>query len=262
GPHPQGGRGGTGARGDALSARTVRHGRGRARRPALRRPEATRRPGARPRLGAEDPHPRRSAERGGRAHRGGHPRGDRAPGEAVLAAAHHPPRCRRLPLRPDRRPGRGARGGARRSREPAAGRRHLRRLRGGAAAPRRTRGARRNDAGPGGGPMSATAPAHPHNRAQKELCAFHEEKAIAKAYDGRLLRRLWGYVRPHRAILYVSFAALAIQVVLQLVQPILMGEVVARAAEKDAAALMRTGATLAGLLVLLQLVTFGQMYTM
>src|SRR5690606_6028491 len=71
-----------------------------------------------------------------------------------------------------------------------------------------------------------------------------------------------GYVRPHRAILYVSFAALAIQVVLQLVQPILMGEVVARAAEKDAAALMRTGATLAGLLVLLQLVTFGQMYTM
>src|SRR5690606_28119555 len=149
-----------------------------------------------------------------------------------------------------------------RSREPAAGRRHLRRLRGGAAAPRRTRGARRNDAGPGGGPMSATAPAHPHNRAQKELRAFHEEKAIAKAYDGRLLRRLWGYVRPHRAILYVSFAALAIQVVLQLVQPILMGEVVARAAEKDAAALMRTGATLAGLLVLLQLVTFGQMYTM
>jgi len=110
--------------------------------------------------------------------------------------------------------------------------------------------------------MSATAPAHPHNRAQKELRAFHEEKAIAKAYDGRLLRRLWGYVRPHRAILYVSFAALAIQVVLQLVQPILMGEVVARAAEKDAAALMRTGATLAGLLVLLQLVTFGQMYTM
>src|SRR5690606_76051 len=98
-------------------------------------------------------------------------------------------------------------------------------------------------------------------RAQEEIRAFHEEKAISRSYDGQILKRLWTYVRPHRKVLLVSFAALALQVALQLFQPILMGEVVARAAEKDAALLMRTGAALAGLLVAVQLVTFLQMYT-
>lgn len=110
--------------------------------------------------------------------------------------------------------------------------------------------------------MSAPATPSQPTRAAKELRAFHEEKSLGKAYDGRLLRRLWTYVRPHRTILVVSFAALLVQVVLQLLQPILMGEVVARAAERDAALLLRTGATLAGLLVAVQLVTFVQMYTM
>jgi len=110
--------------------------------------------------------------------------------------------------------------------------------------------------------MSAPAAPSQPTRAAKELRAFHEEKSLGKAYDGRLLRRLWTYVRPHRKILAISFAALLVQVVLQLLQPILMGEVVARAAEKDAALLLRTGATLAGLLVGVQLVTFLQMYTM
>lgn len=110
--------------------------------------------------------------------------------------------------------------------------------------------------------MTAPATSSQPSRAKEELRAFHEEKAITKAYDGKLLRRLWTYVRPHRKILVVSFIALFLQVALQLIQPLLMGQVVARAAERDAALLMRTGATLAGLMVAVQLVTFLQMYTM
>ena len=38
------------------------------------------------------------------------------------------------------------------------------------------------------------------------LKAFHEEGALGKAYDGRLLRRLWPFVRPYRGLLYGSIA--------------------------------------------------------
>lgn len=110
--------------------------------------------------------------------------------------------------------------------------------------------------------MSAPKPQSRPARAEEKLRAFHEEGAMGKAYDGRLLRRLWPYVRPHRKFLFISLAALLVQAGLQLVQPLLMGDIVARAAEKDAALLLRTGVTLASLLVVVQLLTFLQMYTM
>lgn len=110
--------------------------------------------------------------------------------------------------------------------------------------------------------MSAPKMQSEPTRAKKEIRAFHEEKAIGRAYDGRLLRRLWPFVRPHRKVLLVSFTALFVQAGLQLLQPLLMGQVVTRAAEKDAALLLRTGVALAALLVAVQLLTFLQMYTM
>jgi len=106
--------------------------------------------------------------------------------------------------------------------------------------------------------MSATKA----NRATEKLRAFHEEGAMGKAYDGRLLRRLWPYVRPHRRFLFVSLAALMVQTGLQLLQPLLMGDVVTSAAAKDAALLMRDGVALAALAVVIQLLTFLQTYTM
>lgn len=99
-------------------------------------------------------------------------------------------------------------------------------------------------------------------RANEKLRAFHEESAIGKAYDGRLLRRLWPFVRPHRKILALSLAALMVQTGLHLLQPLLMGDVVAHAARKDGDALLRTGVALAVLLVVVQLLTFLQTYTM
>jgi hypothetical protein len=37
--------------------------------------------------------------------------------------------------------------------------------------------------------------------------AFHEEEALGKAYDGRLMRRLLGYARPYLALVAAALAA-------------------------------------------------------
>jgi ATP-binding cassette, subfamily B, multidrug efflux pump len=52
--------------------------------------------------------------------------------------------------------------------------------------------------------------------------SMQEEEVLGKAYDGRLMRRLLGYLRPHK--LYVVFAVVAIvgHSLLQLVQPYLI----------------------------------------
>src|SRR5258705_9317208 len=49
--------------------------------------------------------------------------------------------------------------------------------------------------------------------------SFHEEEVLGKAYDARLMRRLLGYLRPHK--LYVAGALLALvgDAALQLTQP-------------------------------------------
>ena len=47
----------------------------------------------------------------------------------------------------------------------------------------------------------------------------HEEAALGKAYDTRLVRRLWRYVRPHRRLLLSSVVLLFAVSAAQLVQP-------------------------------------------
>jgi ABC-type multidrug transport system fused ATPase/permease subunit len=49
-----------------------------------------------------------------------------------------------------------------------------------------------------------------------------EEEVLGKAYDGRLMRRLLGYLLPYRAAVAVSLAAIIAQSVLQLAQPYLI----------------------------------------
>jgi ATP-binding cassette subfamily B multidrug efflux pump len=99
-------------------------------------------------------------------------------------------------------------------------------------------------------------------RAQKALEKFHEEGAIGKAYDGRLLRRLWPFVRPHAGFLVVSLGTLVVIAGVNLVRPLVMGDVVHQADTRDPHRLMRDGFLLAGLLVVSQLLTFVQMYAM
>lgn len=102
----------------------------------------------------------------------------------------------------------------------------------------------------------------PGSRAAEKLKAFHEESAIGKAYDARLLRRLWPFVRPHAKFVVVSLVMLLVLTTIGLSRPIVMGDVVDAAAARDGARLMRDGAGLAGLLILMQLTSFAQLYSM
>ncbi len=100
------------------------------------------------------------------------------------------------------------------------------------------------------------------SRAEEKLRAFHEEGAIGKAYDARLVMRLWPYVKPHGRYVALSLGTLLVMTAVNLCRPLLMGDVVQSATDHDPAALMRDGIGLAVLLVVLQTMTFAQMYMM
>ena len=51
--------------------------------------------------------------------------------------------------------------------------------------------------------------------------SYHDEEALGKAYDGRLMRRLLRYVRPYRRLVIAALALLFIEGALQLVGPFL-----------------------------------------
>ena len=50
----------------------------------------------------------------------------------------------------------------------------------------------------------------------------HEESVLGKAYDARIVRRLWRFVRPYRALVLGSFLLLLGVASVQLVQPYLV----------------------------------------
>jgi ATP-binding cassette, subfamily B, multidrug efflux pump len=50
----------------------------------------------------------------------------------------------------------------------------------------------------------------------------HEEETLGKAYDARMIRRLWQYVRPYRGLVAVSLLLLIAVSAVQLVQPYLI----------------------------------------
>src|SRR5215210_382957 len=56
--------------------------------------------------------------------------------------------------------------------------------------------------------------------------SFHEEDAIGKAYDSRLMRRLLRYARPYGGLVLASLTLLMIEGLLQLVGPILTRRVI------------------------------------
>ena len=52
--------------------------------------------------------------------------------------------------------------------------------------------------------------------------SLHDDDSLGKAYDARLVRRLWSYVRPHRALVGFSLGLLFAVSAVQLVQPYLI----------------------------------------
>jgi len=81
--------------------------------------------------------------------------------------------------------------------------------------------------------------------------AAHEEEALGKAYDARLMRRLLGYLRPHRIRVVTAVFVLLAAAAVELVGPILTKIALDRAIPDGDAALLLllAGALLASLLL-------------
>src|SRR5271167_2118747 len=56
--------------------------------------------------------------------------------------------------------------------------------------------------------------------------SIHEEDALGKVYDGRLVRRLLAYVRPYMPLVFFALVALLAEALLNLVGPTLTKRVV------------------------------------
>jgi ATP-binding cassette subfamily B protein len=88
---------------------------------------------------------------------------------------------------------------------------------------------------------------------------IHEEEALGKAYDGRLMRRLLAYARPYRVLVVASLALLVADGMLQLVGPALTQRVIDVAIPRGDSHLAVTSAALfAGTLLLQFLFTYGE----
>src|SRR5205823_718065 len=88
---------------------------------------------------------------------------------------------------------------------------------------------------------------------------YHEEEALGKAYDSRLMRRLIRYAKPYRLLVAASLSLLAVEGVLQLVGPLLTQRVIDVALPaRDIAAAAQMAALFAGALPLSFLASYGE----
>src|SRR4051812_3483638 len=88
---------------------------------------------------------------------------------------------------------------------------------------------------------------------------YHEEDALGKAYDGRLMRRLLRYARPYSWLVASSLSLLAVEGVLQLVGPLLTQRVIDVALPaRDVVAAGRMAALLAAALSFSFVASYGE----
>jgi len=81
---------------------------------------------------------------------------------------------------------------------------------------------------------------------------IHEEDALGKAYDGRLVRRLTGYVRPYWPLVAGAIVCLFAEGAMQLVGPILTERVIDVALPQHDTAVIRRAVFLFGLALIVQ----------
>lgn len=100
-------------------------------------------------------------------------------------------------------------------------------------------------------------------RSEAVLRAFHEETEIDKAYDVRLLARLWPFVRPHARHLWLSLGLLVFTAITALARPVLMKQAIdAASIARDQHALYVAAVSIAILVLFEQAATFFQIYSM
>lgn len=98
-------------------------------------------------------------------------------------------------------------------------------------------------------------------RTEEILRQFHEEQHFARAYDARLLKRLWRYVAPHRPLLYWSVGLGLVIVGSALLRPLLMRWVIDSGVMAKNADVLKRGAMLfAALVVIEQLLQVARVY--
>ncbi|MFO0678675.1 MAG: ABC transporter ATP-binding protein [Polyangiaceae bacterium] len=111
-------------------------------------------------------------------------------------------------------------------------------------------------------PKGPVQPQAKKSRGAEKVAAFHEEAAMGKAYDTRLLARLWPYVKPHSKFVVISIAMLFVLIATSLVRPLVMGEIAKDANARNAPAVFHDGVVMAALMILVQVLTFAQTYAM
>jgi ATP-binding cassette subfamily B protein len=111
-------------------------------------------------------------------------------------------------------------------------------------------------------PSASSAEAKKPTRSEEKLRAFHEEGAIGTAYDVRLAKKLWPFVVPHARYLWISMGILLVLSAVALLRPLVMGDIIRQADARNSGLLWRDGLMLTGLVVLMQILTFAQVYAM
>lgn len=110
--------------------------------------------------------------------------------------------------------------------------------------------------------MSSLRPATAKSKTAKVLEAFHEEGALGKAYDWALLRRLWPYVAPYRAMIYVSLGAGVLTAASSLLQPLAMRVLLDEGAlAKNLGRLTEGALYLCALTIVERVLAFAQVYS-
>lgn len=100
-------------------------------------------------------------------------------------------------------------------------------------------------------------------RTEAVLEAFHEEQRLGRAYDGRLLRRLWGFLRPYRALVGLALGASLLATALALGRPLVMRWALDHGVmAHDARLLAQGGLLLLGMGLVEQLLAFAQVYAL
>jgi ATP-binding cassette subfamily B protein len=98
-------------------------------------------------------------------------------------------------------------------------------------------------------------------RTERILKAFHEEERFGKAYDARLTKRLWGYLKPYRLLLWASVVVILLTSASSLVRPLIMRSAIDGVVrDGNRAALFHGGVLLASVLLLEQILGLVQMY--
>ncbi|HVU01438.1 MAG TPA: ABC transporter ATP-binding protein [Polyangiaceae bacterium] len=101
----------------------------------------------------------------------------------------------------------------------------------------------------------------PGTRAEAALRAFHEESAFGKAYDTRLARRLWPYMRPYQFWLWLSIVLGLVMAGMGLLRPYLMRITIDQGASaKDPKVLFWGGLSFAAVVLVEQVLNFVQVY--